>query len=404
MQSSRRNCLGLAAGAAALAGLAWPGGVAAQGSVAAQRAARPQPSGNGRIIRVGPGGDAVAVSVAAELARDGDIVEIAAGEYRGDVATWKQKRLTIRAVGGPVRMIADGQHAEGKAIWVLRDGEFDISGIEFEGARVPDRNGAGIRFERGRLTLRHCRFRGNENGLLTGNDPAAELYVNQCEFSDNGAGDGYTHNLYAGSIARCHVRASYFARAQVGQLLKTRARESRILYNRLTDEAGGRASYELEFPNGGAVLAMGNLIVQERSTQNSAIVSYGPEGYRWPENELLLVHNTIVNRRTAGAVFVRVYPGPVLALVQNNLFVGSGSLNGVIDGPGSGNASIRENQFRAPEDYDFRLKPVAAVRGSAVEIPPYREMSLVPAQQYRHPMATEPIAKGSSLSPGAFQD
>ena len=96
--------------------------------------------------------------------------------------------------------------------------------------------------------------------------------------------------------------------------------------------------------------------------------------------------------------------GPVLALVQNNLFVGSGSLNGVIDGPGSGNASIRENQFRAPEDYDFRLKPVAAVRGSAVEIPPHREMPLVPAQQYRHPMATEPIAKGSSLSPGAFQD
>lgn len=35
-----------------------------------------------------------------------------------------------------------------------------------------------------------------------------------------------------------------------------------IYYNRLTDEAGGQASYELEFPNGGMVYVVGNIVEQ----------------------------------------------------------------------------------------------------------------------------------------------
>ena len=63
---------------------------------------------------------------------------------------------------------AKGQIAEGKAIWVIRDGDFAIENVAFEGARAPARNGAGIRFERGRLAVRRCRFTDNENGILTG--------------------------------------------------------------------------------------------------------------------------------------------------------------------------------------------------------------------------------------------
>lgn len=31
------------------------------------------------------------------LARDGDLIEVDAGEYRGDVAVWTQDRLRLRA-------------------------------------------------------------------------------------------------------------------------------------------------------------------------------------------------------------------------------------------------------------------------------------------------------------------
>jgi hypothetical protein len=45
---------------------------------------------------------------------------------------------------------ADGLHAEGKALVVVRGGRRPrVENIEFRGARVPHGNGAGIRFERG---------------------------------------------------------------------------------------------------------------------------------------------------------------------------------------------------------------------------------------------------------------
>jgi hypothetical protein len=82
------------------------------------------------------------------------------------------------------------------------------------------------------------------------------------------------------------VTGSYFHHADVGHLLKSRAARSHILYNRLTDETGGRASYELEFPNGGLAYVVGNVIEQAATTENETIISFGAEGYR-PRNELI---------------------------------------------------------------------------------------------------------------------
>ena len=56
-------------------------------------------------------------SLAARAARDGDVIEIAAGDYRGDVAVWRADNLTIRGVGGRARLEANGEAAQGKAIW-----------------------------------------------------------------------------------------------------------------------------------------------------------------------------------------------------------------------------------------------------------------------------------------------
>lgn len=48
-----------------------------------------------------------------------------------------------------VHLHADGAHAEGKAIWVLKEANALVDGIQFSGASVSDRNGAGIRAEGG---------------------------------------------------------------------------------------------------------------------------------------------------------------------------------------------------------------------------------------------------------------
>lgn len=208
-------------------------------------------TGQPNVLRVGPDKAIKTIAAAARLAGDGAVVEVDSGTYEGDVAVWTQDALTLRAVGGRVKLMANGAAAEGKGIWVMRGGQMDVDGFEFSGATVPDHNGAGIRLEKGTLTVRNCAFLDNENGILTSNNSELVLRIENSEFAWNGYGDGYTHNLYVGAIASLSVTGSYFHHARVGHLLKSRAAVNDIRYNRLTDEAGGHASYELEFANGG---------------------------------------------------------------------------------------------------------------------------------------------------------
>lgn len=265
-------------------------------------------------LRVGPGEQLTRIADAAKLAKDGDTVEILPGEYRGDVAVWQQKSLTIRGLGQRPVLIADGKSAEGKAIWVIRNGNIRIENIEFRGARVSDRNGAGIRFERGKLTVRHCAFLDNQNGLLTAGFGDAELTIENSEFSRNGTGDGQSHNLYVGPIARLSVSGSRFHTANVGHLIKSRAKVSDIRYNLIHDGPGGEASYEINLPNGGIATLIGNIVGQSDKTQNPVVISYGEEGNTWPENRLTLVHNTLYSERLTGTWFLRApfdkFPDP----------------------------------------------------------------------------------------------
>ena len=87
-----------------------------------------------------------------------------------------------------------------------------------------------VRLERGRLRWLDASFEGNENGILTSNDASIELHVSESTFLNNGAGDGYSHHLYAGRIATLEVTGSYFGPARMGHLLKSRAKTTSVLY------------------------------------------------------------------------------------------------------------------------------------------------------------------------------
>lgn len=349
------------------------------------------------VVRVGPSGDVRTIAEAARVAGDGDTVEVQAGEYVGDVAVWEQRRLTIRSVGGRARLLANGAAAEGKGIWVVRNGDLTVEGFDFVGARVEAGNGAGIRFERGRLTVRDTKFIDNQMGLLTGNDEGSELVIERCEFSGPVDGLHWYHNLYVGRIAKVTVVGSWSHNARAGHLLKSRARESNVLYNRLTDE-GGTASYELEFPNGGAARVLGNLIEQTGRTRNSAIVSFGAEGYRWPRNELAMAYNTVVNRKAGGAAFVRAAPGPASTVILNNLWVGNGVLDLPLATHEAGNLLVTARAFRDSPAHDYRPASGGPIRPASVPAP----ANLTPSQQYVHERQLGKVAR-HPLVPGAFQ-
>ena len=307
-------------------------------TTAATSALRAQPT-PARVWRVGPGQHITRIADALARAADGDRIEVLPGTYRADVAVIHQRRLTIVGVGhgegapGNARPLlqAAGQHAEGKAIWVVRDGDVRIDNIAFEGTRVPDGNGAAIRFERGSLSLSRCAFSNHQIGLLTGNHADAVLDIDHCDFSDAPVNTAdLSHLLYVGRIAQVRIRNSRFWRGLNGHLIKSRARESVLTDNQIDDGPLGEASYEVEFPNGGKALVEGNTVVQSARSRNPTLLSYGAEGQFWAENGLTLRNNTFVNRLPSGGFFVRVWserlPTGTPVRSQGNRYLGPGSL------------------------------------------------------------------------------
>ncbi|MFA6572405.1 MAG: right-handed parallel beta-helix repeat-containing protein, partial [Bacteroidota bacterium] len=137
---------------------------------------------------------------------DGDTVEIDAGVYSKDVGRWTKNNLLIRGVGGKAHLKADGANSGGKAIWVITGNNTTVENIEFSGASVPDKNGAGIRQEGEGLTVRRCFFHDNEDGILCGANQNSDMLIEFSEFARNGYGDGYSHNLYIGNIRNLTFR------------------------------------------------------------------------------------------------------------------------------------------------------------------------------------------------------
>jgi hypothetical protein len=297
-------------------------------------------------------------------------------------------------------LLALGAAAQDKGIWVVRGGTMVVQGIDFSGAKSSYRNGAGIRFEKGRLTIKDCSFTNNENGILTSSDQDAELTIENSEFGFNGFGDGQSHNLYVGRIRKLTVTGSYFHHANVGHLLKSRATENHILFNRLTDETGGRASYELEFPNGGIAYVLGNIIEQGARTENPTMISYGAEGYVWPKNELYLVGNTLVDDRAAGGKWLVVKPvakgtpeaptTPVLVTALNNLLVGNGPLDAGIAGKIGNNVNVDRAIFVDASQQDYRLRNPSSPPLKPVDPGVANGVDLSPRWEYVHPRQIQP--------------
>ncbi len=337
------------------------------------------------IYRVGPTRTYKTPSAVGGLVEDGDTVEIDAGTYSGDVCFWKKNNMVLRGIDGFAHLDANGKSAGSKAIWVIQGNNTTVENIEFSGCTVPDQNGAGIRQEGIGLTVRHCFFHDNDEGILAGDNAQSDILIEFSEFARNGFGDGYSHNLYINHVRSLTFQYNYSHHAKIGHNLKSRAYLNKILYNRIMDEATGNSSFIIDLPNGGKSYVIGNLLMQGPNAENGKMVNYGAEGLSNPENELLFVNNTLVNKRSS-ATFVYIQSGTTVAKVANNIFAGPGTL---ISGKADTSANMyfsNPNQvgFADEANYDYRLTKNSSAIDAGVDAGEYSGFSLTPKSEYKH--------------------
>ncbi len=354
---------------------------------------------------VGPTHQYKKPSELARLVSDGDTVNIDAGIYESDVCIWSASQLLVRAIGGKAELRSRGNVAAGKAIWVIGGANCRVQNIAFYDARCVDANGAGIRLEASNLTVDSCLFEHNENGILCGAKHPSSLRIEHSEFNANGAGDGYSHNLYIGNIDTLVFQFNYTHHARIGHELKSRANVNIIRYNRISDELSGTASRSLDLPNGGTTILVGNLIEQGPLSENSNIIGFGLEGLTNPvAHQLLLAHNTLINNRSNGS-FVQLKTGCELFSAENNVVVGPGTWCNT----DAATAIVEHSNLRANDDseldfsnssnYDFSigLRSKALHYGGQLS-----STELHPQFEYLHPCSSKRRCVKDALDAGAF--
>ena len=253
-------------------------------------------------------------------------VLIGSGTHR-DCAVQTEGRISFLA-RMPGRAIFDGGICEGKAALVLRGGGARVSGLVFQNLRVPDGNGAGIRLEKGSLTVSDTLFRDSENGILSGDDETGAISIERSTFSGLGRCDrdlACAHSIYIGGYALLKVTRSRFERGRGGHYAKSRAKRVEILDSSFDDTSGKATNYMIDLSNGASGLIAGNVFVQGADKENySALIMVGAEGARNSSAGLEVRDNDAriapgVERRTS---FLADASGDPIAIRANRLGAG----------------------------------------------------------------------------------
>jgi hypothetical protein len=320
--------------------------------------------------------------MAVSTVRDGQTIELRPGKYFREVAVLRANNVTIRSTGGLneyATFDSQGRVAENKAILVIRGENTLIDGLAFVGARAPHHNGAGIRHEKGNLRIRNSKFSRNEMGVLSGarNQDEIEIIDSVFEASERPQDKNIpisqfpAHNIYIGNIAKLTMRGVWSHSVEIGHTLKSRANINDIEANYFSTR-NGTGSYEAEFPSGGTVRFVGNIVEQGHGSENTTMFGFAAEYTRYPNpgpHRVILLQNTFVNHNRLLGTMVKLFPAAEISPTfeaSANIWIGPGKPSD------SDNQGLRGNDVVEFDACDFR--PIVSVALA----------SKIPAAQYEY--------------------
>jgi hypothetical protein len=291
-----------------------------------------------RTLIVGPERELKVPSAAAAKAADGDVIEIErsadeAGYF--DCAVWRANRLLIK--GRSDGVVITDKTCQGKALFVTAGDSITVRNLTFARARAPERNGAGIRAEGADLRVESSRFVDNEEGILAASSPRSSMVILDSEFIDNGrCADECAHGVYVNESALLRIERSVFRGIRDGHAVKSRARRTVLVGNRIADGETGTSSYLVDVPIGGALVMRGNVLEKGLNSSNhSGAISIGEEGVSQPTEEITILENRFANDMNVPTVFVLNFTA-TRAKLSGNVLTGQVtplSGDGSADGP-----------------------------------------------------------------------
>lgn len=215
------------------------------------------------------------------------------GTYR-QCAVQAAGNITFKAAI-PAQVIFDRSLCEGKAALVLRGNSAVVDGIIFQGMFVPDGNGAGIRLEKGNLKVTRSIFRDSEQGILTSNDKAGAIIIDQSTFSGLGRCDrglSCAHSIYIGHYGSLTVTRSRFEKGRGGHYVKCRSGRATIKNNAFDDSKGSGTTYMIDLSGGASGSISSNIFLQGANKDNgSAFITIAPEGRVYSSSGLSIANN-----------------------------------------------------------------------------------------------------------------
>lgn len=247
---------------------------------------------------VGEGQEYATLSAALAVARERNVIEIAAGMYR-ESATVAVANLTIRGVDARPHFNCAGValQANQACLLLAADGA-TLENLDISGAEISENagsNGACIRNAPNMsFTLRDVICHASQAGLLA---QGGVILVENSEFYDNGWNE-FSHNVSFGGECSVTVRGSVFRDSRVGHEFKSRCFSTVIADSIFRSTRGSR---DIDIADGGETSLYHSILVKTLGTDSKDLIGFASESCTHP-GDMLIKDVRIINADPAAQI------------------------------------------------------------------------------------------------------